>query len=135
MESDWMTYAEAAAFLGIKPESVKRQARAKRWPRMLGNDGRALVRIPDLPSPGGVREAPPEEESPPTILPAPPPDDTRERLAAAETEIRLLRERLTDLTADRDALRDALARAASHPQIVRPVSGGGFLSRLLGRGR
>ena len=58
-----MTYAEAAAFLGIKPESVKRQARAKRWPRMLGNDGRALVKVPDLP-PGGVREASPEDESP-----------------------------------------------------------------------
>lgn len=49
MESNWMTYAEAAISLGIKPESVKRQARAKKWPRMLGNDGRALVKIPDLP--------------------------------------------------------------------------------------
>lgn len=131
-----MTYAEASAFLGIKPESVKRQARAKRWPRMLGNDGRALVKVPDLP-PGGVREASPEGESPPKILPAPPPDDTRERLAAAETEIRLLRERLTDLTADRDVLRDALARAAaSQAEIVRPVeSRPGFLARLLGRDR
>ena len=138
MESDWMTYAEAAAFLGIKPESVKRQARAKRWPRMLGNDGRALVKVPDLPPPGGIREASPEEESPPAIRPAPPPDDSRERLAAAETEIRLLRERLTDLTADRDALRDALARAAaSHPEIVRPVDRGGVAglwARLRGRG-
>ncbi len=134
-----MTYAEAAAFLGIKPESVKRQARAKRWPRMLGNDGRALVKVPDLPPPGGIREASPEEESPPAIRPAPPPDDSRERLAAAETEIRLLRERLTDLTADRDALRDALARAALHSEIVRPVDrdrGGvaGLWARLRGRG-
>ena len=134
-----MTYAEAAAFLGIKPESVKRQARAKRWPRMLGNDGRALVKVPDLPPPGGVREASPEEESPPAIRPAPPPDDSRERLATAETEIRLLRERLTDLTADRDALRDALARAALHSEIVRPVDrdrGGvaGLWARLRGRG-
>lgn len=132
MESDWMTYAEAAASLGIKPESVKRQARAKKWPRMLGNDGRALVKIPDLPPPGGLREGSPEEESPPKSVPNPPHDDTRERLAAAETEVRLLRERIADLTTDRDALRDALERAASsHAEIVRPV---GFWGRLLGRG-
>lgn len=133
MESNWVTYAEAAISLGIKPESVKRQARAKKWPRMLGNDGRALVKIPDLPPPGGLREGSSEDESPPKSAPNPPPhDDTRERLASAETEIRLLRERLDDLTKDRDALRDALARAASsHAEIVRPV--GGFWSRLLNR--
>lgn len=119
MESDWMTYADAAAFLGIKTESVKRQARAKHWPKMLGNDGRALVKVPDLPPPGGVRGASPEDMTPPKILPDPPPDDTREKLAAAETEVRLLRERLEDLTKDHDALRDALAHAAaSHAQPV-----------------
>ena len=132
-----MTYAEAAASLGIKAESVKRQARAKRWPRMLGNDGRALVKVPDLPPPGGVREVSPEGESPPEILPPPPPDDTRERLAAAETEIRLLREQMADLRADRDALRDALARAAaSQAEIARPVdrSRGGFWAWLTRQG-
>lgn len=126
-----MTYADAAALLGIKAESVKRQARAKHWPKMLGNDGRALVKVPDLPPPGGVRGSSPEDGSPPKILPAPPPDDTREKLAAAETEVRLLRERLADLTTDRDALRDALERAASsHAEIVR----GGFWTRLFNRG-
>jgi len=128
-----MTYHEAAASLGIKAESVKRQARAKKWPRMLGNDGRALVKIPDIPPPGGLREVSPEDESPPKSAPNPPPhDDTRERLASAETEIRLLRERLDDLTKDRDALRDALERAASSHS--RPVQTSGFWARLLGRG-
>lgn len=118
-----MTYAEAAASLGIKPESVKRQARAKKWPRMLGNDGRALVKIPDLPPPGGLREVSPEDESAPKSSQNPPPyDDTGERLAAAETEIRLLREQMTDLKSDRDALREALARAAEKKP--------GFFTRL-----
>lgn len=125
-----MTYAEAGLILGIKPESVKRRARAKHWPKNVGNDGLARVQIPDLPQTGGNLGDSPVTESPPKPSPNPPHDDTRERLASAETEIRLLRERLADLTADRDALRDALARAASHAEIVRPV---GFWSRLLNR--
>ena len=67
-------------------------------------------------------------------------DNTRERLAAAETEIRLLRERLTDLTADRDALRDALAQAAARQIEPPPPSKAGnvehrrsFFDRLLRR--
>lgn len=127
MSEDWHTYAEAGAVLGIKPESVKRRARAKHWPKMVGNDGLARVKIPDSPRPGGVPEDSPETPPSP-VLPANPP--LGERLAAAETEIRLLRERLADLTADRDSLRDALARAASH---TRP-GGVGFWRRLLGNG-
>lgn len=38
-----MTYAEAAERLGIKPDSVKRRARSRRWPRRVGNDGAARV--------------------------------------------------------------------------------------------
>lgn len=126
-----MTYADAGRLLNIKPESVKRQARLKRWPRMRGNDGRALVKVPDFQHPGGVREESPATESPPNLPYNPPHDDSRERLAAAETEIRLLRERLADLTTDRDALRDALERAASsHAQPV-PVS---LWGRLFGKG-
>lgn len=134
MSGDWLTYAEAAQRLGIKPESIKKRAIRRGWPRQAGNDGLARIRLPDdlpaLPIPGPT---PPDTARDTTG------DDTRERLAAAETEIRLLRERLTDLTADRDALRDALARAALHSEIVRPVDrdrGGvaGLWARLRGRG-
>lgn len=127
MDDGWMTYAEAGRIMGIKPESVKRRARSKHWPKTIGNDGLARIRIPDLPHTRGNPEDIPEDESPPKILPDPPHDDTRERLASAETEIRLLRERLEDLTADRNALRDALARAAEKkPAAV------GFFARLFG---
>lgn len=115
MSDEWMTYAEAGKILGIKPESVKRRARAKRWPRITGNDGKARVQIPDMLNPGDGREDDLQDALPTPSAPNPPHDDTRERLASAETEIRLLRERLDDLTADRDALRDALERAASRP--------------------
>lgn len=93
---------------------------------MTGNDGRTKIQLPDE-CPGPIlTDIPPD--SPGLSVP----DDTREKLASAETEVRLLRERLADLTADRDALRDALARtASSHAEIVRPI--GGFWSRLLNR--
>lgn len=38
------------------------------------------------------------------------------KLAASETEIRMLREQMADLRADRDALREALSQAALQPQ-------------------
>lgn len=97
MIEEWLTYAEAAERLNIKPDSVKRRARARKWPRRTGNDGLARVRIE---TPEGR-----EEESAPDGPPI------SARLLASETEVRLLRERLADLTADRDALREALARA------------------------
>src|SRR5215213_377587 len=42
----WITYAEGARRLGIKPESFKRRALERRWPRKQGNNGRALVAVP-----------------------------------------------------------------------------------------
>lgn len=129
MSGDWLTYAEAAERLGIKPESVKKRAIRRGWPRQQGNDGLARVRLPDdLPAhtvPGPVTR--------PTAGDATGDTEIRERLASAETEIRLLRERLDDLTADRDALRAALAAAASHPRPVEAVRGG-ILARLFRRG-
>lgn len=64
----------------------------------------------------------------------------REALARAEGEGAANKARIEDLTADRDALRDALSRAAaSQAEIVRPVDrerGGvaGLWARLRGRG-
>lgn len=42
----WVSYAEGARRLGIKPESFKRRSLERRWPRKQGNDGRALVAVP-----------------------------------------------------------------------------------------
>lgn len=139
MSGDWLTYAEAAARLGIKPESVKKRAIRRGWPRQAGNDGLARIRLPDdLPAPSVPGPVP--SPAAPDTAGDKTGDDTRERLAAAETEIRLLRERLTDLTADRDALRDALAQAAARQVEPAPPSKAGnvenrrgFFDRLLRR--
>lgn len=42
-----MSYDEAAAVLGVAPDSVRRMARKKRWKRGTGNDGRGQVEIPE----------------------------------------------------------------------------------------
>lgn len=122
MNDLWMTYAEAGERLGIKPESVKRRARLKAWPKRIGNDGLARVQVPGMTDPPDHPVDGPPDESPPKSVPNPPADDTRERLASAETEVRLLRERVEDLTTERDRLLTLLE--------ARPVS---FWSRLLGR--
>ena len=137
MSGDWLTYAEAAARLGIKPESVKKRAIRRGWARQAGNDGLARIRLPDDLPPGPV-PGPMAPDMTGDAAGDRTGDDTRERLVAAETEIRLLRERLADLTADRDALRDALARAAaSHARPPEPGfivrTGRGLLGRLRGR--
>lgn len=128
MSEEWLTYAEAAEHLGIKVESVKKRAQRRLWRRRTGNDGRTRVLLPTdspAPIPADIPTTLPPDSPPVSV-----PDDTRERLAAAETEVRLLRERVADLTADRDAMRDALARAASQAQTVGRV--GGFWARLFG---
>ena len=120
MSGTWLTYAEAAAILGIKSDSVKRRAMRKRWPRRTGNDGKARIQMPD-----DVTNDIPSDSTPDVTSDTSPPLEhinTRERLAAAETEVRLLREMLSDVTADRDAMRDALAKAASDAQALRHVS-------------
>jgi len=45
-DTRWMTYQEAADFLGMKVESARRRAQREGWPRQLGNDGRTRVGIP-----------------------------------------------------------------------------------------
>ena len=43
----WLTYDDMATALGITPESAKRLAMRRKWPRRPGNDGRALVAVPE----------------------------------------------------------------------------------------
>lgn len=129
-----MSYDEAAERLCILPASVKRQARARKWPRRIGNDGRAQVDVPA----DRLAEAPPSP-----ALPVSSPDDAP-RIAALEERIRAEERRAADLAADRDrwqvmaeALRGDLAaeRARSAPTgtgIITPARTG-ILARLLGR--
>lgn len=41
-----LTYAELGEKLSIKPASAKRLAQRRKWPRVIGNDGSARVRVP-----------------------------------------------------------------------------------------
>lgn len=92
----WLTYDEAAKRLGILPDSVRRRAASRKWPRRVGNDRLARVGIP--------RSIIPES------TPAHTPDDPdesgrlREDLAAAKARIEGLEARLADTQAERDRL-------------------------------
>ncbi len=43
----WLTYEDMGVALGITTESAKRLAMRHKWPRRPGNDGRALVAVPE----------------------------------------------------------------------------------------
>lgn len=43
----WLTYDDMAEALGITPDSARRLAARHGWPRRPGNDGHALVAVPD----------------------------------------------------------------------------------------
>ncbi len=47
MDAEWLTYREAAARLGSNIEAIRQRAIRCRWPRILGNDKRARVQIPE----------------------------------------------------------------------------------------
>jgi hypothetical protein len=47
MESDWLSYAEAAERLNTTPEAVRQKAIRGRWQRTIGNDKKARIRLPD----------------------------------------------------------------------------------------
>jgi len=47
MDAEWLTYREAAERLGSNIEAVRQRAIRCRWPRILGNDKRARVQIPE----------------------------------------------------------------------------------------
>lgn len=45
--TEWLTYDEMAARLGISAEAVRCRAKRQRWPRTRGNDGKARVQLSD----------------------------------------------------------------------------------------
>lgn len=114
MEHIFLTYDEAATRLGIKPDSVRRRARARKWPRRKGNDGKVKVGIP--PDVLGA-------DHPPGLPSGPPPDT---EAAELRVENRMLRERLEELRDERDKWRDQAERL-SEPRT-------GLISRIFGRG-
>src|SRR3954468_4832182 len=78
-----LTYAQLAEARGISKASAERLVRARKWPRILGNDGVAIVIVPPgeaSPGPGGGKPGgrhrpriPPHDPSP-DHAPEPRPD-------------------------------------------------------------
>lgn len=117
MEHVFLTYDEAADRLGIKPDSVRRRARARKWPRRTGNDGKAQVGIP--PDVIGA-------DDPPGAPPGLPTDTKATDTEAAELRVenRMLREMTDELRTERDRaraeadeLRDMLRKSLDRPSL------------------
>lgn len=130
MPDQWMTYADAAAKLGIKIASVKRQARSKAWPRRTMNDGTVQVSIPEDRLSAIPTDHPPPERGADQWA-----DEMAAlsaRAAAAEMRADMAERRATEIASDRDAWRAQAERLASERQsdlIIRPS----LLERLLDR--
>ena len=124
MPERWMTYAEAASLLDIKVASVKRQARAKSWPRRTMNDGTVQVSIPE------DRLAAAPQDNPPAETRADPWADEKAalsaRAAAAEMRADMAERRATEIASDRDAWR-AQAERLSEAQAAASL---GIIARL-----
>lgn len=129
-----MTYAELAKRLSIKPESAKRMAQRRKWHRVIGNDGIALVHVPASVArrnvPDDVTHDVAPDASPLVIAPVTP--DLAPRVAHLEGLLEGMREqieaergradaekgradaaeaRITDIAADRDAWRGQAQRS------------------------
>lgn len=52
MTTKSLTYSELAGLLGVKLDSARRTVQRKRWPKVVGNDGKARILVPieSLPS-------------------------------------------------------------------------------------
>lgn len=133
MHEKWLTYSEAAKALDIKIDSVKRRARARRWPRRTGNDGIVQVGIPaDVLAEDRADSL---TDDPPSNPPQDPPLSAlveqlnNARLEATEHRARAdaLADQVRDLRTERDRLLSVIERQASE---ARPVS---FWTRLFGR--
>jgi hypothetical protein len=112
----WMTYDDAARVLRIKPDSVRRRAAARKWPKQLGNDKLARVGIPRDIIPDTTHEITPD------TTPDNPDESGKIRmelqealakigalesdLKAARISISALETRLEETQGDRDAWKD-----------------------------
>lgn len=114
---EWLTYADAAIRLGIKADSVRRRAAARKWKRQQGNDGLARVLIP--------LDAIPDVS--PANTPVVTPDDpaliarlaiAEARLADALQAISDGRKALDDMRSDRDAWKRQAETLAFRPTLI-----------------
>lgn len=120
----WLTYDEAAERLSVKKTSVQRMARAKKWPRRTGNDGKARISLP----PDRLTDSPAEN-----AVTLPPPDQSA-RIVAAEARAEELAQQVVDLRAERDRLLTIIERQASaRPIEVQPLIERNWFRRLFRR--
>lgn len=115
----WMSYAELAKLRGISKASATRLAFRRGWPRQSGNDGMARVAVPLTalrPDTDATHDEPsditgdiPHDDMGvnPNVIKALEAhvDSLRGRLAAADGEAKALRDSLSEIERDRDALR------------------------------
>lgn len=103
MADKWMSYADAARALNMKPEGVRQRARREGWRKQMGNDGRALVLVPDDADrcPAGHQDG---------AASAPEPVSARAPAGKDTGEIGVLRARLVEVEARAVELRADLER-------------------------
>jgi hypothetical protein len=113
-DTRWMSYDELAVALAITPDSARRLAFRRKWPRKAGNDGKVRVgvpaeRIPDQPP---VVTPVVSHDISPDALPDSPPDaspDIGPVIRALSQHIERLEKELETVKAERETER---ARAA-----------------------
>jgi hypothetical protein len=100
-----LTYAELAEALRITPASANKLARRRRWPRLMGNDGKARVTVPEDALVGPDAPPPSPGDSPLDVPPVSPPDNRVHELQAQVARLE------GELIGVREALGEARARA------------------------
>lgn len=105
---EFLTYEVAATRLGISVDSVRRQARRKKWPRKPGNDGSVRVGVPQDRLEVSPKDSPAAAPGP--VLPSVHELQARVRELEAELVVAGVRlqgrdELLAAAVADRDAWR------------------------------
>lgn len=122
-ECIFLTYDEAAKRLGVKADSVRRRASARKWPKRQGNDGMARVGVPSSIIP----------DIPPALPPVITPDENITELMVEIASLRAKMEGLMGRLADTQAERDRLAALLDRALEPRPVVQRGILDRIFGR--
>lgn len=112
---EWLTYDDAAVKLGIKADSVRRRAAARKWPRRQGNDGKARVLVPS----GAIPDVTPDIQDAITPdNPAPSVVEMQARLLIAEARLEDARNALSEMRLERDRWRDQAEALAKRPTLL-----------------
>jgi len=100
----WLTYADAAALLGMTVDSLRHRARRDHWGKRISNEGKALVLVPldavRIPAGGAPGET---AGDPPASRPATRPEP--DLVAVYVARIAELERRIADLRTDLDGAR------------------------------